>query len=280
MTIELQQFGTFLREQTDSRVDALVTRMSQLGPHYAATPLAELQSTVRQSLHIIANSLIQDDTTELIAYCQTLSERRSTSSFALRETLGAIDLFRDTILDCLDLFLQERTPWSLRMIRRLEDVLRLFGNHFVSGFDLVLDQAMAELTIQAEQLDAQRRTIRELSTPILPVHDGVIVLPLVGAIDSHRANQIMENLLQAITGYQADIVIVDITGVPIVDTGVVHHILQTARAARLVGARVVLVGISPEIAQTIVQLGVDLSDIPTLANLQESIEYALNRTRI
>jgi rsbT co-antagonist protein RsbR len=114
----------------------------------------------------------------------------------------------------------------------------------------------------------------------MPVHEGVLVLPLVGVLDSYRASQVMEKLLEAIAGYQADLVIMDITGVPVVDTSVANYILQAARAAKLVGARVILVGIGAEIAQTMVHLGVDMNDIITLANLQEGIQYAFEQLGI
>jgi rsbT co-antagonist protein RsbR len=109
----------------------------------------------------------------------------------------------------------------------------------------------------------------------VPIYEGILVLPLVGTIDSRRAAQIMESALEKIVSYQADVLILDITGVPIVDTGVANYILQMARAVTLLGSRVVLVGIGAEIAQTIVQLGVDLRDMTTLANLQAGISYAL-----
>jgi rsbT co-antagonist protein RsbR len=277
MTGELHEFGCFLREEADAGLDELADRIARLGPHYNATPPADLRNAIRQSLLTVAHSLEHNDTTALVAYCQSLSQRRAISNFTLHEALGSMDCFREHLLERLDQFLQGRTPWPPATMRQLEDRLRLFGNQFISGFDSALEQARAEVRLQSEQLAAQQRTIRELSTPILPVHDGVIVVPLVGMIDSQRATQVMEQLLQAINLHQADMVIVDITGVPVVDTGVVNHLVQTARAVRLVGAQVILVGISPEIAQTVVQLGIDLRDIPTLANLQESIAYAFRR---
>jgi anti-anti-sigma regulatory factor len=118
-------------------------------------------------------------------------------------------------------------------------------------------------------------TIRELSTPVIPVHDGILVVPLVGTIDSSRSAQIMDALLCAIQRDRATVVIIDVTGVPTVDTGVANHLLRSARAAALLGARCILVGISPVIAQTMVQLGVDLGDIVTRNNLQAGISYAL-----
>ncbi len=135
-----------------------------------------------------------------------------------------------------------------------------------------------QVRLQQEIIEAQQRALRELSTPIVPVLEGVLVLPLVGSIDSRRAQQVMEILLEAISRYQAEVVIIDITGVPVVDTGVANHLLQVTRAATLLGSECVLVGISPEVAQTIVSLGVDLSDIDTQANLQSGIEHALKKT--
>ena len=129
-----------------------------------------------------------------------------------------------------------------------------------------------------EVIEAQRQALRELSTPIVPVLEDVLVLPLVGSIDTGRAQQIMETLLEAIGRHQAEVMIIDITGVPVVDTGVANHLLQVTRAAALLGAECVLVGISPDVAQTIVSLGVELSGIATRADLQAGIEHALEMT--
>jgi len=129
--------------------------------------------------------------------------------------------------------------------------------------------------VRERTIRLQEARIRELSSPIIPLYNGILVLPLVGAIDSHRAGQIMESLLSGISEQQADVVIMDITGVPVVDTSVANYLLLAARAARLLGAQIILVGISAEVAQTITQLGADLSSIVTRANLQSGIEYAL-----
>lgn len=118
-------------------------------------------------------------------------------------------------------------------------------------------------------------TVRELSTPVIPVHDGILVVPLVGTVDSTRSAQIMEALLGSIQRDRASVVIIDVTGVPTVDTSVANHLLRSVRAAALLGARCILVGISSVVAQTVVQLGVDLGDVITRNNLQSGISYAL-----
>jgi ribose transport system substrate-binding protein len=141
----------------------------------------------------------------------------------------------------------------------------------------LLESNKAQVRLQQEIIRAQRSMIQELSTPIIPISDKILVLPLIGTIDSARAQQIMETMLGAISTHQAAVLIIDITGVAMVDTGVAHYLLQAARAAQLLGTRVILVGISPEVAQTVVQLGVDLSSIPTYSSLQHGLEHAMTR---
>jgi rsbT co-antagonist protein RsbR len=121
--------------------------------------------------------------------------------------------------------------------------------------------------------------IHELSTPLIPISDTVMVMPLIGAISTSRATQITEAALEAVSRQGTQVLIIDITGVAVVDTSVVNHLLQMAKATQLLGAVVVLVGISPEVAQTIVQLGMDLSRIVTRSTLQAGIEYAARKAQ-
>jgi len=134
-----------------------------------------------------------------------------------------------------------------------------------------------ELETAQEALDIQRETIHALSSPVVQVWEGILTVPIIGVVDSRRATTITESLLEAIVSYQASNVIIDITGVAIIDTQIANYLLLTARACRLLGSEVALVGIGSEIAQTIVQLGVDLSDLTTRANLRDGIIWALER---
>ncbi len=129
--------------------------------------------------------------------------------------------------------------------------------------------------LQQQIIDAQRDALREISTPLIPITDNVVIMPLIGTIDSRRAQQIMEALLEGVARHQADLVILDITGVSIVDTQVAQAFIQTAQAVRLLGAQVMLTGIQPQIAQTLVHLGVDLTGIQTEGSLQAGIAAAL-----
>jgi len=131
--------------------------------------------------------------------------------------------------------------------------------------------------LQEQVIAAQRAALQELSTPLVPIAAGVLAMPLVGTIDGARARQIMECLLDGIAAHGAHTAILDITGVRIVDTQVANGLVSAARAARLLGARVVLTGISAGVAQTLVQLEADLAGIATLSTLQAGIAHALAR---
>lgn len=125
-----------------------------------------------------------------------------------------------------------------------------------------------------EQLKRQQETIRELLTPVLPVSEGLLIVPLIGAVNSQRARQLTEQLLRSIRANRAKVAVLDITGVSTMDTVVANHLVQTAAACRLLGAQVILTGISRPIAQTLVTLGVDLSKLRTMGDLQSGIEEA------
>jgi DNA-binding LacI/PurR family transcriptional regulator/anti-anti-sigma regulatory factor len=129
--------------------------------------------------------------------------------------------------------------------------------------------------LQQEVIEAQQRAIRELSTPIIPVLEGVIVMPLIGSIDTMRARDVTRTLLEGIREHHARVVILDITGVPIVDSGVAAYLNRTVQAARLKGARTIVTGISEAVAETIVDLGIDWSGIETLRDLRTGLQSVL-----
>jgi anti-anti-sigma regulatory factor len=141
-----------------------------------------------------------------------------------------------------------------------------------------LQQQKAELQQQLELIGNQSRALIELSTPVLELWDGVVAVPLIGTIDTARAQQLLENLLNAINRVHAAVVIIDITGVPIVDNPVANHFIKTVQACRMLGSEVILTGVSPPIAQTLVKLGVDLADLETRGSLQAGISHALALT--
>lgn len=123
----------------------------------------------------------------------------------------------------------------------------------------------------------QRKTIEELETPVIQIWKGILVLPLVGTLDTARAQRMNEKLLERIVETDSEIVILDITGVPVIDTAVAQHLLETITAARLLGSEVLMVGISTHMALTVVQLGLDLSNVITRTTLAKGLELAFSR---
>ena len=149
----------------------------------------------------------------------------------------------------------------------------------LDGMNLYLDIAMATIgdayLAAKEQLIAQQQqAIRELSTPVLQVRDRLLIIPVVGLVDTRRARHLTETMLQAIRDRRARAIVMDITGVPIVDSKVANHLAQACEAARLMGARVLMTGLSPEIAQALVALGAELRGVSTLGDLESGIEEA------
>ncbi|MFB0536605.1 MAG: STAS domain-containing protein [Anaerolineae bacterium] len=160
----------------------------------------------------------------------------------------------------------EFTALSIELERMIDDLIEA---------NRLSEERMARLQAAVEEKERLLKTVGELSSPVIQVWEDVLVMPLVGAIDSTRAARIMEDLLTGITKYQAEIVIIDITGVPVVDTSVANHLVQTIKAASLLGAKCVVVGISSEVAQSLINLGVDLSGVVTRSNLQAGVWYAM-----
>jgi rsbT co-antagonist protein RsbR len=135
----------------------------------------------------------------------------------------------------------------------------------------------AYIKMREEVILRQQEEMLELSTPVVKLWDGILALPMIGTLDSARTQIVMESLLQRIVETGADVAIIDITGVPTVDTLVAQHLLKTVTAARLMGAECIISGIRPQIAQTIVHLGVELGDVITKATLADAFAVALQR---
>lgn len=171
--------------------------------------------------------------------------------------------------------------------------LRAVGQHLFDIFRLAPDQAfkvfgsLMKLTFLDiglaidTYIDSRERTIRdqqeairELSTPVLQFRPGLLILPIVGLIDSQRAQQLTEQLLRSIRANRTKVIVIDITGVPSVDSRVANHLVQTVEAARLMGATAIVTGVAPEIAQTMVTIGIDLGRVRTVGDLQSGVEQA------
>jgi anti-anti-sigma regulatory factor len=139
------------------------------------------------------------------------------------------------------------------------------------------EEAAREALVRGEVLRAQKEALDALSTPLLPIRDDILVLPLIGAVSAERAEQAQMALLSGLVERRAQVAILDITGVPEVDASVAEALIRAARAARLLGARVILTGIGPDVAQRLVRIGADLRDIMTYGTLHGGVAHALRR---
>lgn len=179
-------------------------------------------------------------------------------------------------------WLELTTTFKRRLVERLVQAFITEPQRLAAaiiGMDRYIDVALAVigdayLATKEDLINKQQRAILELSTPVLPLRERLLILPIVGVLDTRRARQLTEQLLQAVRGHRARVVVVDITGVPNVDSKVANHLLQTVKAARLMGAHVIVTGLSPEVAQALVALGVELSTLQTVGDLQGGIELA------
>jgi|GEM_PF-2002860 len=170
----------------------------------------------------------------------------------------------------LTIYAREIDAFDAREVELLIDL----ANSLSYGVLALRSQRETE-RLQQEILEAQQRAIQELSTPVIPIMDRILVMPLIGSIDSLRAKDIMRVLLAGISRHRARVVILDITGVPLVDSGVANHLNKTIQAARLKGARTIITGVSDAVAETVVDLGIDWSGIETLSDLQTGLIAAL-----
>jgi rsbT co-antagonist protein RsbR len=143
---------------------------------------------------------------------------------------------------------------------------------------LALVTSEAYMTAKEELISRQQQELMELSTPVVKLWDGILALPIIGTLDSARTQVVMENLLQTVVATNSKYAIIDITGVPTVDTLVAQHLLKTITAARLMGAECIISGVRPQIAQTIVHLGINLEDVITKAKLSDAFALALQRS--
>lgn len=200
----------------------------------------------------------------LQAYARNLSERIIPRGVETDEVVGIVLLLRDVL--ARSLFAKHRSDFDLlnRILDAYEPAANRIANTVAVGFVQERERIIRE----------QQEAIRELSTPVLQVRERLLILPIIGVIDPLRARQLTEQLLQAIRANRARVVVIDITGVAEMDSHVANHLVQTVEASRLLGATVIVTGLSPDIAQTLVNIGVDLAKMNTVGDLQGGIEEA------
>ncbi len=202
---------------------------------------------------------------ELRFLLNEISRQRAVKGYTPVENASYILSLRDAVVPLLAEELEGQPDVLVRELIYFTKLLDKMGLVMVENY----------IRSREEIIHQQRADMMELSTPVIKVWDKILTLPIIGTLDSRRAQMMMEALLQRIVGTGSTIAILDITGVRTMDTLVANHLIKTVTAARLMGARCILTGVSPAIAQTIVQLGIDLSQITTRAQMADGIKLAL-----
>jgi rsbT co-antagonist protein RsbR len=200
----------------------------------------------------------------LQAYARNLSERIIPRGVETHEVVGIVLLLRDVLARSLF----GKYKQDLALLNRVLDAYEPAANRIANTVAVGFVQERERIIRQ------QQEAIRELSTPVLQVRERLLILPIIGVVDAQRARQLTEQLLRGIRSNRAKVVVIDITGVPSVDSKVANHLVQTVEASRLLGATVIVTGLSSEIAQTLVTIGVDLAKMKTVGDLQGGIEEA------
>ncbi|MDG9927545.1 MULTISPECIES: STAS domain-containing protein [Pseudomonas] len=202
----------------------------------------------------------------LKAQLERLSVSQARQGFSPSETATFVFSLKEPLFDLIQ-NQGEKAIELVWLLSKLIDKLGLFSlEYFMAGRELVIRE--------------QQESLLELSTPVVQLWDGVLAVPLIGALDSNRTQIVMEALLEKIVETESDIAIIDITGVPTVDTMVAQHLLKTITAAKLMGAKCIISGIRPQIAATIVHLGVELGDVVTKASLVDAFKLALKELNV
>ncbi|MCC7492411.1 MAG: STAS domain-containing protein [Fimbriimonadaceae bacterium] len=237
----------------------------RIARYASADPLTFPENT-RRMIHLLPVAAREPEHPDVLAFVDTLVHERLPAGFELTDILEAMCYYKDVVLDVA--WRAEDDPARRREILEAVDrAIRSIAVRFARAF----------LDLQLHLMERQREAMLELSTPVIKVWDGILALPLIGTIDSWRARQIMEELLRSVAAERAAMVLIDITGVPVVDTNVADHLIKTFRAAELLGTECLLVGVGPELAQTIVSLGVDLRSIDSCADMRQGLTLAFRR---
>ena len=256
LVAHLRQNRTQLREEWARRITEarLLTAMSK------EEVFAEATSVYDNYVEALETGTFE----ALQAYSRNLSERIIPRGVQTDEVVGIVLLLRDVLARSLF----ARYHADFEKLNRILDAYEPAANR------IAITVAVGFVQERERTIREQQEAIRELSTPVLQVRERLLILPIIGVIDPQRARQLTEQLLRGIRTNRARVVVIDITGVAAMDSNVANHLVLTVEASRLLGATVIVTGLSPEIAQTLVNIGVDLTKMNTVGDLQGGIEEA------
>lgn len=238
----------------------------------------DVQQQTREFLQLVIAGLENNNGQQIAAagweetrqFLERLSASRAQLGQDSQQTASFIFALKGPLFTLLQSYYIEQPALLAEQLWEISQLLDALGMHTIRTF-----QKSREAVIKRQQEE-----LLELSTPVVKLWDGVLALPMIGTLDSQRTQVVMESLLQRIVDTGSEIAIIDITGVPTVDTLVAQHLLKTVTAIRLMGADCIISGVRPQIAQTIVHLGLDLQGVVTKANLADALKLALTRLGI
>jgi rsbT co-antagonist protein RsbR len=259
----LPQLVSHLQEHRDRLHEEWANRIREARLLQAMTP----QETADETTAVYDNyvEVLETGSVEALQqYARDLSERIIPRGVETHEVVGIVLLLRDVLARSLF----EKYQRDFALLNRVLDAYEPAANRIANTVAVSFVEERERIIRQ------QQDSIRELSTPVLPVRERLLILPIIGVLDTERARQLTEQLLNGIRTHRARVVVIDITGAPDVDEAVANHLVRTVDASRLMGASVIITGLSPKIAQTLVTIGVDLSKMNTIGDLQGGLEEA------
>ncbi|MDQ3384873.1 MAG: STAS domain-containing protein [Actinomycetota bacterium] len=259
----LPQLVAHLREHRTELREDWVERIEANKLLHAMTP-QEIGSEATSVYDNYVEVLETGSVDALQRYARDLSERIIPRGVETDEVVGIVLLLRDVL--ARSLFLKYHDDFAL--LNRVLDAYEPAANRIANTV------AVSFVDERERIIRQQQDALRELSTPVLQVRERLLILPIIGLLDTQRATQLTEQLLHGIRNHRAKVVVIDITGVADIDTSVANHLVKTVDASRLMGASVIITGLSSDIAQTLVRIGVDLSKMNTIGDLQGGIEAA------
>jgi len=256
LVAHLREHRTELREEWSTRITG-AHLLSSMTPQEIAS---ETTSVYDNYVEVLETGSVE----ALRRYARDLSERIIPRGVETHEVVGIVLLLRDVL--ARSLFKKYQQDFGL--LNRVLDAYEPAANRIANTV------AVSFVDERERVIRQQQDAIRELSTPVLQVRERLLILPIIGVLDNQRASQLTEQLLHGIRTHRAKVVVIDITGVADVDEPVANHLVNTVDASRLMGASVIITGLSSEIAQTLVTIGVDLNKMNTIGDLQGGIEEA------
>jgi anti-anti-sigma regulatory factor len=259
----LRELVAHLRENRTALREEWARRITEAQLLTALTPeeiFSEATSVYDNYVEVLETGSVE----ALQRYARDLSERIIPRGVETHEVVGIVLLLRDVLARSLF----EKYQRDFALLNQILDAYEPAANRIANTV------AVSFVDERERVIRQQQDAIRELSTPVLPVRERLLILPIIGVLDSERAKQLTEQLLSGIRTHRAKVVVIDITGAPDVDETVANHLVQTVDASRLMGASVIITGLSPTIAQTLVTIGVDLSKMNTIGDLQGGLEEA------